>query len=292
MGQVKKRSTLEKALIDLLGDVWEKGNMVIIRQPVLRLCDKDVDIATMLSHLIYLTDKGLRPDGFIWKSAREWFIETGLKRNQLEKAKAWLIDRSLLDVRKMMAMGKPTWHYRIKQDALIDAIRQSQQGHLSKSAVSIGRDKQIHNIDTIIDTDIKTDKGSSPSNDGVSKHDVMQGRKMGRALTLKEFLAESEQRGEPTGDEAIDTIGYFLSEYKRKRGEGHPRMTYIQWQGHVNTILSAQDQFGRISNFDSDDLKIMIDDYFNTSFENCDYRLHHFNNDGVKMVRTYELGVE
>jgi hypothetical protein len=75
--------------------------------------------AVFLARLIYLSDKGSKPNGFIWKSYPEWKKEIGLSQSQVERiVKDFQGKRGILIAQKMMAASKNgnashTYHYKL-----------------------------------------------------------------------------------------------------------------------------------------------------------------------------------
>jgi|GEM_PF-4180168 len=80
--------------------------------------------AVFLARLIYLSDKGVRKDGFIWKTDREWKDEIGLSGNQVKGIVDKFVKRGILEAKKMMAQSLNnnasfTWHYRLSMRAFL-----------------------------------------------------------------------------------------------------------------------------------------------------------------------------
>jgi hypothetical protein len=78
----------------------------------------DVQKAVFLSRLIFLSDKGKRKDGFIWKTYADWKMEIGLSQSQVERIVSDFQERKIIEAKKMMASSKnsnasSTWHYRL-----------------------------------------------------------------------------------------------------------------------------------------------------------------------------------
>jgi hypothetical protein len=74
----------------------------------------------MLSTLYKWDGKGRLPDGWIYKSGRDWFDETYMTRGELERARKALVSRGLIEAE---ARGLPrTWHYRINREALLESV--------------------------------------------------------------------------------------------------------------------------------------------------------------------------
>ncbi len=74
--------------------------------------------AVFLARLIYLSDKGSKPNGFIWKSYPEWKREIGLSQSQVERIVKDFQERRILIAKKMMAASgngnaSHTWHYKL-----------------------------------------------------------------------------------------------------------------------------------------------------------------------------------
>jgi len=75
--------------------------------------------AVFLAWLIYLSDKGRKPNGFIWKSYPDWEKETGLSKAQVERiVKDFRDKRNIIETKKMLAASKNgnasnTWHYKL-----------------------------------------------------------------------------------------------------------------------------------------------------------------------------------
>jgi hypothetical protein len=69
--------------------------------------------AIYLQQLYYWSDKGIREDGFVYKSKTEIENETTLTRDQQDRVRLKLTKRGILEVKKEKANGTPTLHYKI-----------------------------------------------------------------------------------------------------------------------------------------------------------------------------------
>lgn len=108
-----------------------------------------LETALFLSQLLYWSDKGKRPDGFIYKSRREWSEELALSEYAIRKATKKLKTMGLLETKLHRASGAPTLHYRLDQEALLNALLrfvEINKSDLSESTNQICRDQQISNI--------------------------------------------------------------------------------------------------------------------------------------------------
>ncbi len=268
-------------------------NKVAMSQAVLAFCEGDPGTALFLSQLAYWCDRGKREDGFVYISFREWEEQIGLSQYQVKHAAAWLGKKKLVEVRKGIKFdghgGHQTLFYRLDTGLLEQGIvkfltkhYQNFHGHCEKFKGALLKISQSY-------TDTSTDPSTETSSETTKRDKGREFQKPNsRPLSLNAFLAEAKKRGEPVHLEAVEAIRYFLDRYHHYRGEKHPRLRYEQWCYHVDTILSCDDEMGRSIDYTSTDLKVMICKYFETQFENCDYRLHHFNTDGVKERRFFE----
>ena len=254
-------------------------NVIIVPEAIMHLCP-DLQTAVMISHLVYWADRGGREDGYIWKSLREWREETSLNRYQVDKSSAWLMQHGLLEVRKGMACGHPTLHYRINQEAVLHAVNnicRTQQMEMTKSANARCRNRQIHNREYLAETSSeisKNEKGSSR-------------KRSERAISFKAFLKEAKSKEWLVDQNAVEVVNFFLKKYRENRGEQHPNLRISQWLHLLSTILDC----GGLGSGDFMfvDHEVIIDQYFKTYFENCDYRIMHYNTDGVKYHRLCEV---
>jgi uncharacterized phage protein (TIGR02220 family) len=69
--------------------------------------------AIYYQQLDYWSEKGSRPDGFIYKSKEEIRGETTLTREQQDRARNKLVSLGWLETKLIKAKGAPTLHYRI-----------------------------------------------------------------------------------------------------------------------------------------------------------------------------------
>jgi hypothetical protein len=236
----------------------------------------------MLSHLIYWCDRGCNKDGFIWKSYREWTEETGLNRYQVDKAADWLKNQGFVEIKKRMARGHPTLHYKLNQIELLDAVDsicRNEQMKVMKPTNDICRNEQIHNRDFSTETSsetLKRKKGGEAKNSS--------------PLSLAAFLKEAKKRGDQVESEATRVIQHFLKRHEHYRKEKHPRLRYEQWKEIASSILStgADDDHHNLTLAHHE---AMSEKYFNDRFNDgdCDYRLSHYNAGFIKLNKMHEV---
>jgi hypothetical protein len=81
----------------------------------------DTNSALMLSQILYWSERTDNPDGWFYKSVREWEDETCLSRYQQQRALAVLKPLGV-EVKKKRAKGAPTLHYRINDEVFSPAF--------------------------------------------------------------------------------------------------------------------------------------------------------------------------
>jgi len=97
------------------------NNMITVPQIILKFCG-DLESSVFLSQLIYWCDKGKSPDGFIFKSAKELYEETGLSEYKIKKCANKFISMGVIEAKKAMANGSNTWHYKLKRGTFLDML--------------------------------------------------------------------------------------------------------------------------------------------------------------------------
>jgi len=78
--------------------------------------------ALALSQAIYWSDRGRDPDGWFYKSYREWKDELGIPRGAMARCIGKLRDAGLIETRISKVGGAPTMHYRVNRDKLVSAV--------------------------------------------------------------------------------------------------------------------------------------------------------------------------
>jgi hypothetical protein len=108
----KTRSRAKDVFFALLGD------RPVAYHPMLAHVLGGVKEALFVSQLLYWHDRGKLPDGWIWKTRREWTEETGLSRREIEGARKRLVAKGVLEEK---LQGIPaTLHYRLDLDRLYE----------------------------------------------------------------------------------------------------------------------------------------------------------------------------
>lgn len=81
----------------------------------------------------------------------------------------------------------------------------------------------------------------------------------------------------------------FFQRYEAETGEDHPPIRCEQVRSIIEKMPSMIDAQGREIVFIADDYIYMIARYFDTEYQNCDYRINHFFSGMVREVKYYEV---
>ena len=99
-----------------------QSNSLVIPKIYLTLTG-DLNSALVLSQCVFWSDKGGRPDGFIYKTKAEWENETSLTRHEFDTAKQRLEESGFVEFQVKRANGHGTLHFRVNTDNLMTALR-------------------------------------------------------------------------------------------------------------------------------------------------------------------------
>lgn len=84
----------------------------------------------------------------------------------------------------------------------------------------------------------------------------------------------------------IDIIKYYYSVYMNTFHQEHPRLNREAMDNVVSAIQTGTDM---IQDIDVEAYYAMIDQHFQTQYENCDYSICHFMTEGIRNNRFYEV---
>ncbi len=113
----------------LIKDVTKKPLQSVVIPLELIEYTGETQKAVFLARLLFLSDKGIKPNGYIWKSYPDWKKEIGLSETQVERIVKDFLSRDILEAKKMMAVNRigsasNTWHYRLKMSNFLNDFRE------------------------------------------------------------------------------------------------------------------------------------------------------------------------
>jgi hypothetical protein len=113
----KPRTQYHDRMISMLKAVSSQTMYISAPRPFFELTH-DLVLAAMIAQLVYWCDRATRSDGFVFKSARDWYDEVGATRYAVQKFKKL----PFVFTKIVRANGSPTTHYRIDMDKLAQAL--------------------------------------------------------------------------------------------------------------------------------------------------------------------------
>ncbi len=108
----------------------------------------DVKAAIFLNQCVYWSDKGVRADGYIFKSVKESVEELGLSVAEVKRIKKKLLQLGFIHTKVIRAYGAPTTHYLLDIPFLEKSIKQFCEKQ--KMDISETKDSDLVKIDKSI----------------------------------------------------------------------------------------------------------------------------------------------
>ena len=84
----------------------------------------------------------------------------------------------------------------------------------------------------------------------------------------------------------INIVRVFVKAFKEYRQEEHPHISFKSMQSGIEALHDFETDNDNL--IDLDDWQAMIDKYFSTPFDNCDYHFNHFASPNILQNRFFE----
>jgi hypothetical protein len=133
-------------------------NQVVGYSPDLARAVGGATIGLFLSQLLFLSDKGANPEGWVYKSEQEMGKETGLTKREQQTARRKLLSLGVIVI--MRGGWKNTYHFRIIWEKLFQVIA----GFQRAQTVSTAKDEQQQNVLTEPVQNVATEPAQWPQN--------------------------------------------------------------------------------------------------------------------------------
>ncbi len=131
-----KKNVTRDSVTNLFKEFAGQGATLVIPRPYIKLCKGDHLAALLLSQILYWTDRTDDPDGWFYKSYKEWYEELDMTEYQVRRAingdkryadgfgglKALGVETKLTRANDSKKKGAATLHYRVNLDVLTEAI--------------------------------------------------------------------------------------------------------------------------------------------------------------------------
>lgn len=279
MSREKRKNSFQQHIFEEIQKQIGKNNVLTIPDSILHYAT-DLPAAVFLSQLIYWCDKGKSPDGYIFKTYKEWRSETLLSEYQIRKASKKFQGMGILHSKKKKANGAPTIYYKLDRTAFINAFLK----FLRMESENI-KNGNVRNSDSLTEptSDLSSEPTLKKDKGGAKSIDV-------RSTPLSFLSYKKKYEIDPDVSLAID---HFLEQYKSFMLKEHPRLKPDQWSFVVDTMSQGiydtdMNIFVR-EGLEYEYLIAMIDAYFKKDYQRgCDYRLLHFTSAGVFTNLYYE----
>ena len=89
-------------------------------------------------------------------------------------------------------------------------------------------------------------------------------------------------------DEVLHVFKTFFDTYEQHTGEQHPAIKRKQIRALIEAMPFCDDDRDGTRDIYPEDYAEMIAMYFQTKFDNCDYRISHFFSGLVRQIKLYE----
>jgi len=83
-------------------------------------------------------------------------------------------------------------------------------------------------------------------------------------------------------------FGLFFDEYESYMGKPHPPIRTEQIEKIIRVMPLLETSLEEYTIIEPGEYATLIDSYFNTAFECCDYRINHFFSGDIRLMRYYE----
>ena len=115
MGNPAKKLSNQKKMMNLIKQLTGQGNVLTIQRFYIDYTG-NMSTALFLSQLLYWSDKGSDPDGWIYKTHDEWHDEIRLSPYQVRGVTKTLVEMGILETKFEKVGNTPKLHYRLVGD--------------------------------------------------------------------------------------------------------------------------------------------------------------------------------
>ena len=118
---MKKKTGNQQAIFEVIKQFTGKDNIIAVSRPFVDYMGS-IEGGLFLSQLLYWSDKGKNPSGYIYKTYNEWYQELRLSKYQVMKAVKICEQRNFLKTKIKKANGSPTVHYKLNYNKFIKGL--------------------------------------------------------------------------------------------------------------------------------------------------------------------------
>lgn len=148
---------------------------------------------------------------------------------------------------------------------------------------------QIKNIQDKESKEQRTDKRHNGATQLLDGFDSVIEPKVFSKLVAQEYEKIAQGGGYPYSlSDVLSVFNTFFTSYEQYMGEKHPALKRKQIKNIIEAMPYTEDGYNRIQDIEPEYYEEMIDAYFNTNFQNCDYRISHFMAGNIRTMRMFE----
>jgi len=136
---MKSGISRQREVFDLVKHLTGQPNVLTIPRAFIAYTGS-LEAALLLSQIIYWSDRTSNPQGWFWKSYREWEEELSLSKHKVNTAVNQIKSKGFLKTRVRKANGTPTLHYKLDANAFIASISVFLTMESEKPSLSSNRD--------------------------------------------------------------------------------------------------------------------------------------------------------
>jgi hypothetical protein len=212
-------------------------NRVVGYSPDLARMVGGATIGLFLSQLLFLSDKGNNPEGWVYKSEQEMGKETGLTKREQQTARRKLLALGVITI--MRGGWKNTYHFKVLWEKLYQVIAGSQQTQSvpteKSQSVQTVSTKPVQTVPTqppecaqTVSTQWKQNGATHNRENNTEKKET---EKTDREIELIwQQTVEKVQEGLPTGEAATKLFGTSLLEVTETAAQIFvPNRTVAAW---------------------------------------------------------------
>lgn len=161
----------QQRITALIKSISGQANTLTIPRVYIALVGGNIEVALFLSQSVYWSDRTTRPDGFFFKSYREWEEEIGLSQFKIKNAADKLVEMGVMQTKIKKANKAPTVHYRVDIRSLTDLIikfldnQESEQSDYEETQQSDYQETSQSLTETTTETTTEITAGGAPAPD-------------------------------------------------------------------------------------------------------------------------------
>lgn len=106
---------------DIIKSFVGQANVIPVHVTLVKFFE-DWNAAILFSQLVYWSDRTTNDEGWIYKTADDWYEEIYLSRYQVKKAQERLEKMEVIETTIKKANGSPTTHYKVNFDKLSESF--------------------------------------------------------------------------------------------------------------------------------------------------------------------------